>query len=85
MAAPEPKDQSDASYPYLLPLESSDDEEIHVAEVVNKKQKLQSESGMKSISFPPFHWENFLFEVIPIWPLRKYESCVRSVKYLALD
>jgi hypothetical protein len=63
MVAPEPKDQRDAIYPYLLPLESSDDEEFHVAEVVNKKQKFQSESGMKSISFP------FSIEKIPylIW------------------
>ncbi|CAD6219280.1 unnamed protein product [Miscanthus lutarioriparius] len=44
MAAEHPKENSDASYPFLLPLESIDDEEIH-SDTFYKKQKIRSESG----------------------------------------
>ena len=53
MVAEHPKENSDASYPFLLPLESIDDEEIR-SDTFYKKQKIRSESGMKSNPFSIF-------------------------------
>lgn len=59
MAASEDKGKGDASYPYILSWESSDDEEIIVMDSIYKKPKLESESG-KKINPPPL-----LIEKIP--------------------
>lgn len=46
MASSEANDKGDASYPYILPLESSDVEEIHLMDIY-KNQEFQSRSGKK--------------------------------------
>jgi hypothetical protein len=55
MAAEHPKENNDASYRFLLPLESIDDEEIHSdTDTFYRKQKIRPESGMKSNPFSFF-------------------------------
>lgn len=61
MAASEAKGKGDASSPYIISLESSDDEEMHPVDVY-KNQEFQSGSG-KKINHLPLLWKNSIYSI----------------------